>query len=565
TYDLPEIDAGETIDFSCELGHFSDSLYITRVILNFPQDINLDNNVATTSFLVGVSPIILNELMFKPSEDNQEWIEIFNRSHVDKSVDNFRIIDKSGGSIKFSGTIRAYNFLLICQNYTQFIESYPSAIPDKIIEAQSWTSLNNTDETLSLQDNFSTELNFMQYSGENSLSDISLERVNPFSDENIQWLNCQDSLGGTPTFPNSVLPFEKDIEIAFLGLDITESYINHKICVKNIGLNPISSALLTCYKLKDDDIDEVNIWEDEISLSDSTEYSFQAEKPVDGYYTFHYELYSEEDLFPNNNSDFTFYNDNSLPFVVNEIMYNPNEPEPEWLELKINEQIPHLNSIFIVVGNDTLKINFPNKDYLIITSSYDNAEYLKEKYDLSDLPMMGLPSLSDTGKQISLMDNANNMIESFFYEPDWNDDEKGVSIERVNPYLPAEKNNWGPSISNCSPGKQNSIYVQVLPQSVKFSASPNPFSPFSSKRTIFYFQLPEKVSRTTIRIFDLKGRLVKKIINQIWQPAEGNIIWDGKGDNGKNLPIGVYVVLLEATSRETEKVYSKTTTVVIGK
>jgi len=50
--------------------------------------------------------------------------------------------------------------------------------------------------------------------------------------------------------------------------------------------------------------------------------------------TFKYEIISIEDLNEDNNIDFSFYNNNALPFVINEIMYNPNEEEPEWLELK---------------------------------------------------------------------------------------------------------------------------------------------------------------------------------------------------------------------------------------
>ena len=185
---------------------------------------------------------------------------------------------------------------------------------------------------------------------------------------------------------------------------------------------------------------------------------------------------------------------------------------------------------------------------------------------MEDIPIFtGLGSLSNNGEQISLIDECNNQIESFFYISDWNDDLKGVSIERVNPRIIANPENWGPAVNVCTPGTQNSIFVQVLPSNVKLSVNPNPFSPYQSERTIFSFKLPEKLSRVTIRIFDLKGRLVKKLVDQSLQASEGDLIWDGRGDNGRNLPIGVYIVLMEATSRESEKVYAKKTTVVIGK
>jgi len=126
-------------------------------------------------------------------------------------------------------------------------------------------------------------------------------------------------------------------------------------------------------------------------------------------------------------------------------------------------------------------------------------------------------------------------------------------------------NNWGPSVEMCTPGTENSIFVEVLPSNMKLSVDPNPFSPYRNEYTIFSFKLPQVISRVTLRIFDLKGRMLRKLVNQQLQASTGNIVWDGKGDNGKKLPVGVYVVLMEATSYETEKVYNKKITVVIGK
>jgi len=163
------------------------------------------------------------------------------------------------------------------------------------------------------------------------------------------------------------------------------------------------------------------------------------------------------------------------------------------------------------------------------------------------------------------MDNYGNIIEEFTYMPYWNDQLDGVSIERVHPEISASEQNWGPSVSNCTPGAANSIYVQILPTDMKLNVSPNPFSPYKEERTIFSFSLPEVISTVTLRIFDLKGRLIRKLVDQQNQAANGNIIWDGKNDNGKINPIGVYIVLMQATARGSEKIYTQKCTVVIGK
>ncbi len=564
-YDLPEILPESYIDFSCELGLFSDGYYVTSATVNYLFDNNLENNSASNSILFGSSPLVLNEVMFKPATSNQEWIEIFNRSASGYLVDNFLIIDASEGQISFSGSIESQDFLVVCQDPNLLLEIYPEANPDKIVEAESWTALNNTEESLKLVDQFETKFDSTSYEGSNCPTNFSLERVNPFSDENISWEVSLDSLG-TPTLPNSVLPAEKDLKLSFVSYEIQDSQIDHTIIIKNIGLENITDAVFICSTILDDDISETEIYQQEIAISDSLLYTFITEIPPIGYTTFKYEIISIEDLNEDNDIDFSFYNNNALPFVVNEIMYAPNEGEPEWLELKINYFIFALEEFSLIVDEDTLSIPFSENEYIVVTHSNEDVQFLHTNYDLENVPVFtGLGSLSNNGEQISIINECENLIESFFYVSDWNDDLKGISIERVNPRIIANPENWGPAVNVCTPGSQNSIFVQVLPSNIKLSVNPNPFSPYQSERTIFSFKLPEKLSRVTIRIFDLKGRLVKKIVNQTLQACEGDLIWDGRGDNGKNLPIGVYIVLMEATSRETEKVYAKKTTVVIGK
>jgi len=177
----------------------------------------------------------------------------------------------------------------------------------------------------------------------------------------------------------------------------------------------------------------------------------------------------------------------------------------------------------------------------------------------------GLSSLSNDGEQILLMDECRNLLEEFFFQPDWNDELDGVSIERVNPEINAVSQNWGPSTNGCTPGRANSIFVQMLPNNMKLNVAPNPFSPYRDERTIFSYALPEVLSTVTLRIFDLKGRMIRRLVDQVLQSSSGNIIWDGRNDNEKKLPVGVYIVLMQATARESEKVYSKKITVVIGK
>lgn len=565
TYGLPAIPAQSTINYSCSLNDVSYTYLTISVFLNYIYDNELSNNLVVGSILNNDSPLVLNEIMFKPLSTNQEWVELFNRSDCAYDVDNLRITDESGGTITFNANIDSNDFIVVCQDSFSLIQTYPQIDPEKIVIASDWTSLNNTEETLILEDAFETKFDSTSYNGNSCPADFTFERVNPYEDENIEWLVCSDSLG-TPAFPNSVLPVQFDLELKFTELEQNENSFTHSLTIKNVGLENINSAIVSCEILKNDNGDIDDIFTDEIMLEDSLLYQFETDLVSDGYYTFCYDVIADEDLNIANNFDVSFYNSNSLPFVINEIMYDPLDDEPEWIELTNNFSVTYLNEIVVIINNDTLQVPFCNEDYYLLTNSSNDADSLRMKYGLENTTIYtGLPGLSNSGALIKLMDNYGNIIEEFFYDPDWNNELDGVSIERVNPVIISSTQNWGPSVSSCTAGERNSIYVQILPTNMKLNVAPNPFSPYNEERTIFSFTLPEVISTVTIRIFDLKGRLIRKLVDQQNQAANGNLIWDGKNDNGKICPIGVYIVLMQATARGSEKVYSKKCTVVIGK
>ncbi|MEA2096775.1 MAG: lamin tail domain-containing protein [Candidatus Cloacimonadota bacterium] len=565
TYELPAIPAESTILFSCQILELIIGYHQISAELIYLYDNELWNNYAESSLLNGASPFVLNEIMFKPLSTNQEWIEIFNRTNCVYSVDNLKIMDASGSIISFNGNIPPLDFIVVCHDTILFLQIYPDIDPEKVIFAPQWTSLNNTDETLLFTDEFETKFDSTSYNGTNCPVDFSIERVNPFDDENIQWSICTDSLG-TPTFPNSVFPMQYDLSLEFNNMQINENSIAHTVIIRNIGLENIFDAIISCELIMNGEYPSENIFVDEISLEDSTTYEFTTDIVQNGYFSFLYEVISEDDMNPANNINFSFYNNGFLPFVINEIMYDPDGDEPEWIEIINNFQISDLTEIVLVVDEDTLEIPYYTENYYLITNSENDVDYLKAKYDIDDITILtGLSSLSNDGEQMCLMDECGNLIEEFFYQPEWNDELDGVSIERVNPEIISTEQNWGPSTNQCTPGRANSIFVQMLPNNMKLNVEPNPFSPYRDERTIFSYVLPEVLSTVTLRIFDLKGRMIRRLVDQVLQSSTGNIIWDGRNDNGKKLPVGVYIVLMQATARESEKVYSKKITVVIGK
>jgi hypothetical protein len=56
-------------------------------------------------------------------------------------------------------------------------------------------------------------------------------------------------------------------------------------------------------------------------------------------------------------------------------------------------------------------------------------------------------------------------------------------------------------------------------------------------------------STISIRIYDIKGRLIRTLANGEVAGYEGEIIWNGLGDYKQRARIGAYVIFLEAIDR----------------
>jgi len=71
---------------------------------------------------------------------------------------------------------------------------------------------------------------------------------------------------------------------------------------------------------------------------------------------------------------------------------------------------------------------------------------------------------------------------------------------------------------------------------------PNPFNP----TTIIWYDIPYREGGqnshfTRLEIFNIRGQLVRTLVNEIKKPGYHSVIWDGKSDNGRTLASGLYI------------------------
>lgn len=182
--------------------------------------------------------------------------------------------------------------------------------------------------------------------------------------------------------------------------------------------------------------------------------------------------------------------------------------------------------------------------------------------------------LSNDGDAVILSDQTGRVIDSVAYSPAWHQpnipDAAGRSLERVNPNLGSnDPLNWATSASPSggTPGVQNSLFALEKPSSGSLSISPNPFSPDGDgfeDVTLIQYNLPLTTATIRVRIFDLKGRMIRTLADGEVAGSSGELVWNGFDAWGRRCRIGPYVVLLEALDGRGGGVASARTVAVVA-
>ncbi len=77
-----------------------------------------------------------------------------------------------------------------------------------------------------------------------------------------------------------------------------------------------------------------------------------------------------------------------------------------------------------------------------------------------------------------------------------------------------------------------------------YSNFPNPFNP----TTTLKYGIAE-AGPVTLRLYDVRGRLVRTLVNEIRRPGNYELIWDGTDGAGREVETGVYLARLKAVDR----------------
>jgi len=249
---------------------------------------------------------------------------------------------------------------------------------------------------------------------------------------------------------------------------------------------------------------------------------------------------------------------NLLPnLVINEIHYNPStnqgvDEDYEFIEI-VNAGINQvdLSNFYLADG---ISFTFPSKstiapgEYILIAQN--SLTYMGNGCQVFEWTE---GKLSNSGDVLSLYSAENNLLDNLVYEDNskWADstDGLGFSMELINPNLVNDlPGNWEKSISiGGSPGQTNQGMALGSPEEVKLPDDfllqqnfPNPFNNF----TTIKYQIP-KTNHISINIFDLKGNLVRKLVNRVQNAGLYETSWDAKNDFGDLQSSGIYIYKIQ--------------------
>jgi hypothetical protein len=105
----------------------------------------------------------------------------------------------------------------------------------------------------------------------------------------------------------------------------------------------------------------------------------------------------------------------------------------------------------------------------------------------------------------------------------------------------------------------------------------NPFSPQDAEDgrrfARIFFDVGSKEVVKTLRVLDVRGQTLRVLMNNdagegdagFFGVAAGSVTWDGRDQDGRMVPLGVYIVLLQGTDPVSGNRITGRDTVVVGK
>ncbi|GHU62713.1 hypothetical protein FACS1894123_04140 [Bacteroidia bacterium] len=525
--------------------------------------------------------VIFSEIMANPSGSEPEYIELYNKS--DKSFDLKNCLYYYGEkSYKLPQAIIGPKTYFVLSKTTT-TATFPEGT--QVFGVSSFPTLANTGKLLMFATDKEELVSWFEYSdqmyGDNtkktggwSLECIDLENV---SNTASNWI-ASDVEGGTPGRENSVKSTNPDTELPKVtGVQTQDE--NNLLLNFSKPMNRRTLSDVSAYLLSDSRYTIENI---QTNYPKGTEATIQfsalpapgnlIELALDGIRDLTGLALEDKQILLGSGNE-------AAPdeIVINEILFNPPTGGNEYVEiynksdkafdlrfLSITSRKPSDGSFnkLYPLSEKPLLLN-PN-EYLVITKSKELiCSFFDCRPSSSYAELSVMPSLANaSGCAVLLNNRTNEVIDEFAYNENMHakgiSSKKGVSLERIDFNLPSnDTENWHSASSESgfgTPGYQNSQHTTTgIDESIQIE-----YPSIGSDEYYIYYRFQSPGYRCKSLIYDSMGRTVGVIANNELLGTEGKLTWNGKGNSGKTLTSGIYILYVEVyNSKGIVKKYKK--------
>ena len=525
--------------------------------------------------------VLINELMVDPTPvvelPDCEYLELFNNTDHDIDISGWSI---SSGSrepcILDEYVFEAGTYLLLVEN--KYAEDFPRHI--NILGVNQLPTLPNNGEIIVLRDLSNKLIHSIEYDYYTYKDDDkkdggwSLELIDQQYPclNMINWSASKSLLGGTPGEANAVMG----------TLSYTTTF------VKEIhSITPTSCQLIFSQALDSLTVTEPTNYQftNRSNSISHIDYSNNSEPIVEISFNEHLEFGKQYTMQLTENikdcAGFSIQEEaidiglaqtiDSGDVLINEVLFESSVQIPEFIELINNsEKVIELGNLSICSFDsyfDTIKVLkpiiehntliFPDELYVIT----ENRKLLIDTYSLEDSKKVIEPnswlSLSNDGGIIGITSADKQIIEKVVFSNEMHfpliQNTAGISLERISLNEPGTTvQNWrsaASGVGNSSPLHANSQAEQETSEFSYFHLSSDKISPdndgLDDYLDINYsFEKGEYV--TDIKIFSQQGSLVRYLVENELCGTEGRFSWNGLDENSGKLPMGYYILLIEA-------------------
>ncbi len=512
---------------------------------------------------VRVSEVMANE---PGSATSLEWIELHNDGSAAVSL-SFYEIRVDGVPIAFPVplTIDSGEYIIVCRDFFSFEETFGDA-------SGIWG------------DDSSEHGRLVQPSGSFSLSNsagsVSAVRITPFAADSLSWTSSGgdgiswerenyvsptprqsiDPSGSTPGYINSRMPVPVDLSIDTVAVFPTETGSRVIAVVTNRGQQSSDDDSLRVFYVNAADTSDISDLIEVIAIPSldtgfSTPITFDL-APAAMYDTIGLRLPLDSRV-NNNRRDVMVVGPAFPPVILSEFLANPTAPQTaEWIELTTRTDALHDIAGWSI--GDALNIHVISEDEFIITPGQypvltDNSAAFLLDYPAFDGTVVmpdGWAILNNSDDVVRLVDPFGFVADSVAYGSTYADNHTWARG-----YGQDQQLLWGrSSVAGGSPGDSNDIRITPNAPGLRVSVDPQVISPDGDgidEIAVIRVAGPADVMYT-IRLYDRQGREVRTFEDGA-RDLRPEYEWDGRSGGGARLPIGMYILYVEAEGVESVK------------